>query len=98
MSTLVDRLNWYHRQQDKVLDYQHRFSVDYSIKDIEHWTRLTRQVKLTMLNNDRNFYETKSRQKTRNQSTIYDWMRQYKHLSSGEIIGDGLTDACDVGW
>ena len=25
-------------------------------------------------------------------------MGQYKHLHSGWIIGDGLTDAWDVGW
>ena len=71
MITLANMLNWYHRPQDEVLDYRHRFSVDYSIKDVEDWKRSIRRAKLTLLNNAHKFYDTESQQKERNQSTIY---------------------------
>ena len=97
MSTLSDKLHWYQRHQDEVLDYRHRFLVDYSSEDVGHWTRATRRAKLEMLNNARKFYEVECKQNAQQQTTIYNWMARYKKLRSGRIIGEGLTNAWDVG-
>ena len=41
MSLLADKLVWYHQHQDEVLDYRHCFLIDYSLNNVERWTRIT---------------------------------------------------------
>ena len=70
MASPVDELTWYHRHQDEVLDYWHRFLVDYDLDDIDRWTRATRRAKVTMINNAMHFYKVKCQQTAPQQSTI----------------------------
>ena len=92
-SSLPDKLRWYHQQQDEVLDCWHRFLVDYDPGDVEHWTRITRTSKITLLDNAIQSYKVECKQSTCQQSTIYDWMDTCKNICSGRLIGEGLTDA-----
>ena len=41
MSSLADKPMWYHQHQDEVLDYCHRFLVDYTLSNVECWIRIT---------------------------------------------------------
>ena len=50
-----------------------------------------------MLDNAMHFYKIECGQSDRHQSTIYDWMDRYEQLRSGQLIGERLTDAWDVG-
>ena len=97
MSSLADKLMWYHRHQDKVLDYRHQFLIDYTLSNVERWTRITRTSKVTVLDNAMRFHKIKCGQSARRQSTIYNWMSGHKKLHSGRLIGEGLIDAWDVG-
>ena len=65
---------WYHRHQDELLDYRHRFLIDYSLSNVERWTRITQTSKVAMLDNAMQFYKIQCGQSARHQSTIYDWM------------------------
>ena len=74
MSSLADKLMWYHRHQDEVLDYYHQFLIDYTLSNVERWTRITRTSKVAMLNSAMRFYKVECGQLACRQSTIYDWM------------------------
>ena len=72
MASLVDKLKWYHQHQDEVLDYQHRFLVDYTLSNVERWTCVTRMLKAAMLDNVMQFYKVECSQSAHYQLTIYD--------------------------
>ena len=93
MTDLQSRLSWYLRHQNDVLDYRHRFLVDYSDDSITRMSRTTRRAKLELLNNARTYYETECLQRATNQSTIFDWLHSYKELRSGRLVGEGIRDA-----
>ena len=93
MATMADRLRWYQRNQERVLDYRHRILCTYTDKDIQKWTRATRRARLEMLNNARKYYATECQQKQAGQSTIYNWLHSYKELRSGRLIGPSLKHA-----
>ena len=97
MADLSDRLLWYLRHRDNVLDYRHRFLADFKPDDIRRWSRASRQAKLETLNNARDYYEVKCQQKARNQTTIITWLHQSKELCSGRMIGEGLRNAWAFG-
>ena len=97
MSSLAGKLMWYHRHQDEVLNYRHRFLVDYTLSNVKRWTRITRTSTVAMLDNTMGFYKVECGQLACCQSTIYDWMSRHKQLRSGQLIGEGLTDVWDVG-
>ena len=93
MVTLDDRLQWYIRHQHKVLDYRHRFLVDYDVDVIARWSRSIRKQKITMLDNARHWYTTQCNTRAKNQSTIHDWMDKYIRLRNGKLIGKGIVNA-----
>jgi hypothetical protein len=93
MIQLRDKLHWYQRHQDEVLDYRHRFLVDFSPEDADRWTRATRRAKLSMLDNARTFYKMQLHNRSKNQSTISDWVHSYTKLRSGRLIGPGLRQS-----
>ena len=72
MTNLDSRLKWYLKHHENVLDYKHRFLVDYTDDSIKRWSRSTRRAKLEILNNAQDYYETKCLQRANNQSTIFD--------------------------
>ena len=78
------------RHQNEVLDYRHRYLVDFTIEDARRWSRHTRSTKLQHLHNAREYYEIETRQKSINQSTIFDWLHSYTTLRSGTVIGPGI--------
>jgi ribonuclease HI len=86
----IDQLLWYVRHQNEVLDYRHRYLVDFTIEDARRWSRHTRSTKLQHLHNAREYYEIETRQKSINQSTIFDWLHSYTTLRSGTVIGPGI--------
>ena len=51
MSSLADKLMWDHRHQDEVLDYRHRFLIDYTLSNVKRWTCITTTSKVAMLDN-----------------------------------------------
>ena len=93
MSTLQDRLEWYIRHQVEVLDYRHRFLVDYNTEVIQRWSRSTRRQKLTLLDNARKWYTTQCENRERNQTTIHDWFDRYIRLRNGKLVGRGIDNA-----
>ena len=97
MTDLQSRLSWYLRHQNDVLDYRHRFLVDYSDESISRMSRTTRRAKLELLNNARTYYETECLQRATNQSTIFDWLHSYKELRSGRLVGEGIRGAWTKG-
>ena len=97
MSSLADKLMWYYRHQDKVLDYCHRFLIDCTLSDIERWTRITRTSKVVILDNAMRFHKIECVQSARHQSMIYNWMSRHKKIRSGHLIGEGLINTWDVG-
>ena len=58
-----DRLFWYHRHQHEVLDYRHRFLVDFTAEEVEKWLRSHREAKLEMLSNAQKYYDTECNQR-----------------------------------
>ena len=58
MNDLETRLKWYLRHQETVLNYRHRFLVDFTDDSITHWSRNARRAKLGILNNARDYNET----------------------------------------
>ena len=97
MADLSDRLLWYLRHQDNVLDYRHRFLADFDPQDVRRWSRASRRAKLETLNNAREYFEVECQQKAQNQTTIINWLQQSKELRSGRIIGEGLRDVWAYG-
>ena len=93
MATMADRLAWYLRHHEEVLDYRHRYLCRYTTKDITSWSRATRRAKLEMLNNARDYYATECQQRAVSQSTIYNWLHSYMELRSGWLLGVGLRSA-----
>ena len=89
-SQQIDQLEWYVRHQNEVLDYRHRYLTDFTIEDVCRWSRHTRTTRLQHLHNARKYYEQECKQKSRNQSTIFEWLHSYTTLRSGTIIGPGL--------
>ena len=86
LNQLEDKLLWYLRHQDEVLDYRHRFLAQYTPEDVGRWSRATRRARLASLNNARNFYEKQAESHQANQSTIMDWFDRYIKLRSGRMI------------
>ena len=74
METLIERIQWYRRHQNSVLDYRHRFLADVSDATIERWTRASRRTHLALLDNARDYYEIERNQRNNNQTTIDDWL------------------------
>ncbi len=93
MRSLEERLLWYKRHNNEVLDYRHRFLADFTEEDIKKWTKYSRRAKLELLHNARKFYETECSQHSSSQSTIFDWIHSFTELRSGRLIGPGLTNA-----
>lgn len=93
MVTLDDRLRWYLRHQARILDYRHRFLVDYDVDVIASWSRSTRQQKITLLDNARKWYAKRCEIRARNQSTMHDWMDKYTRLRNGKLVGKGIANA-----
>ena len=93
MMTLADRLLWYLRHQDEVLDYRHRFLVDYDENKIHHWSRDTRRQKVTMLDNARHWYTNECNTRAQSQTTITNWFDKYMTLRSGKLVGRGIDNA-----
>ena len=84
MMTLADRLQWYLRHQDEVLDYRHRFLVDYDENKIYRWSiRDMCRQKVTMLDNARHWYTNECNTRAQNQTTITNWFDKYMELRSG---------------
>ena len=52
-----------------MLDYRHRFLVDYDLDDVENWTHITRTSKVTLIYNTRKFYNVERRQCAHQQLT-----------------------------
>ena len=97
MSLLADKLMWYHRHQDEVLDYRHRFLIDCTLSNVERWNHITRTSKVSILDNTMHFHKIECGQLARRQSTIYDWMSRHKKRCSGGLVVEGLTGAWHVG-
>ena len=86
MVTLKDKLFWFQRHQHQVLDYRHHFLVNFTVDDVERWTKPTRRAKLEMLRNAKDWYETECQQRAANQTTMYDWVNSYTVLRSGRLV------------
>ena len=92
MPSLKDKLLWYQRHQDEVLDYQHRFLADFELFVLKRWSRTTRRAHVERLNNARRYFQRECKQRAINQSTINDWLLSYTSLRSGRLIGPGLSN------
>ena len=84
--TLKDKLLWFQRHHQQVLDYRHQFLVAFTSDDVEQWSRTTRRAKLNILNNAKDWYETECQQRAANQTTMYDWINSYTILRSGKLV------------
>jgi hypothetical protein len=89
-SQQIDQLHWYKRHQDEVLDYRHRYLADFTSEDACRWSRHTRTTKLQHLHHAREYYEIETKQRSINQTTIFDWLHSFTTLRSGTVIGPGL--------
>ena len=85
LQQLQDKLLWYLRHQDEVLDYRHRFLVQYKPEDVS-WSRASRRARLESLNNASQYYKNECTQRARGQSTIYTWLNQFTRLRNGRMI------------
>lgn len=97
MQSLADKLRWYRMHQNSVLDYRHRFLADASDVIIDRWSRDARRAQLALLADARRYHEVEIAQRLSNQTTISDWLDQYKRLRSGRLIGEGLRTIRDGG-
>ena len=86
LQQLQDKLLWYLRHQDEVLDYRHRFLVQYKPEDVSCWSRASRRARLESLNNASQYYKNECTQRARGQSTIYTWLNQFTRLRNGRMI------------
>ena len=86
LQQLQDKLIWYLRHQDEVLDYRHRFLAQYTTEDVSRWSRATRKAKLESLNNASQYYKTECTQRASGQLTIFTWLNQFTRLRNGRMI------------
>lgn len=84
--TTAEKLKWYLQHQNEVIDYRHRFLVDFTREDVDRWTLATRRAKLTLLTNASKFYTNWLEQQAEHQSTIHDWLDSYMRLRNGKLI------------
>ena len=76
MSSLKDKLLWYQRHQDEVLDYRHRFLADFELFDLKRWSRATVRAHVKRLNNARRYFQRECKHQAINQSMINNWLLQ----------------------
>ena len=71
---MMDRLEWYKRYQNEVLDYRHRFLIDFDTHEIILMSRDARSARLTLLDNAKRAYMKECQQKVRGQTVIPQYM------------------------
>ena len=92
----VARLLWYWEFQHEVLEYRHRFLIDYDERTAENMMREMRHSRLTLLNNARQSHATECRQTAKGQSVIPNYMATASSPDGKqrfwELAGSGNTD------
>lgn len=71
---MIERLEWYNRFQNEVLDYRHRFLIDFDDHEIPLMSRDARRARLTLLDNAKRAYTLECRQRVRGQTVIPNFM------------------------
>ena len=71
---MIERLEWYNRFQNEVLDYRHRFLIDFDDHEIQLMSRDARSARLTLLDNAKRVYTLECRQKVHGQTVIPNFM------------------------
>ncbi len=66
----AERLTWYHRFQNEILDYRHWFIIDYHIDEINKMSRDMWRSQLMLLDNAQQSYKTECKQTTKGQTVI----------------------------
>lgn len=92
LQQLQDKLLWYLRHREEVLDYRHRFLAQYNPEDVSRWSRATRRAKLESLNNASQYYRTECTQRAQGQTTIFNWLNQFTRLRSGRMVNTGVNN------
>ena len=83
LDSLKDKLEWFSRHQNEVLDYRHRFLVNYTAEEINGMRKETRKKRVQHLQSAMNWYEVECSQRAKNQTTMYDWTAKLTQLRSG---------------
>ncbi len=90
LETMAEKLAWYRRHQNTVLDYRHRYLAENNDTTIAKWSAPLRRAQLALLDSARQHYETDLEQRRGNQTTIMDWYSKFMKLRSGRFIGPGI--------
>jgi hypothetical protein len=88
LSTLGERLQWYHENKVEVLATRHHFLAEFRLADVIKWDRRQRRTQLKMLDNARRIYEIESRQRVRGQRVITEMLLPVGTNDEGEIDGN----------
>ncbi len=90
LETMAEKLAWYRRHQNTVLEYRHRYLAENNDTTIAKWSAPLRRAQLALLDSARQHYETDLDQRRGNQTTIMDWYSKFMKLRSGRFIGPGI--------
>ena len=69
-----NKLKWYHRHQDEVLDYRHRFFANYDPNTLHRWHRRRMTKQLDLLKTAHNYHDNATSQLAGNQTTLSSWI------------------------
>jgi hypothetical protein len=70
LSTLGERLKWYHENKEEVLAVRHHFLAEFRLADVIKWDRRQRRTQLKMLDNAKRICEIECKQRVRGQRVI----------------------------
>jgi hypothetical protein len=90
LETMAEKLAWYRRHQNTVLDYRHQYLAENNDTTIAKWSAPLRRAQLALLDSARQHYETDLDQRRGNRTTIMDWYSKFMKLRSGRFIGPGI--------
>ena len=94
MNSLTDKLKWYHRHQDKVLDYRHRTFVNYDPTTLHKWHRRRMIEQLDLLETAHSCHDNATSQLADNQTTLSSWIGS-PTIPHGGVVHIECTNTLD---
>ena len=91
MNSLTDKLKWYYRHQDEVLDYRHRFFANCDPTTLHRWHRQRMIKKLNLLETAHNYHNNATSQLADNQTTLSSWIGSPTTPQGGAVHIEGTN-------
>ena len=87
-NSLTDKLKWYHRHQDEVLDYRHRIFANYDPTTLHKWHRRRMIDHLDLLETAHTYHNNATSQLADNQTTLSSWIESPSIPNGGDAYNE----------